>query len=532
VNGNGHAPAPPVVHGEGAVSADPLERLRLARGTGGSNGARRRPAARQRLGLTDARVPESLARRAALARGRVAGPALAAMLAALLFSGPGQAIVLGSLVALLALPLRRFPMPLHLMPATRLTLALAPAAIGCGIFALADVFGPQPFSIGAGEALMCGLIAAEAALLIELFGPRWLRRRPMRIATLGAPQFALALARELLETGIEEATLVGWIDQSDPNSLRDIVLEHRIDLVVRVSGGPRGTRSDRVAGEEGLSVLLDLPVRTVGADQLYEDLFGHVPMGTIDARWYLFLMHPQFNTPRPATDRALELAVAVPLLLLFAPVLGLAALAIKLTDRGPVLYRQTRVGAGGREFEILKLRTMSTGAQRDGARWASANDARVTGVGRLLRRLHLDEIPQLVNVLRGEMTLVGPRPEQPAMVSELERTFPHYRRRHLIKPGVTGWAQVRCGYAGSTLGTAWKLCHDLYYLKRRSRLVNLMIVLETVVIAGLDSHRPMRAPSSQFLFGADLGIDLSEDARGSLPPELADRGEPLQPVAS
>ena len=141
----------------------------------------------------------------------------------------------------------------------------------------------------------------------------------------------------------------------------------------------------------------------------------------------------------------------------------------------------------------------------------------------MLRRLHVDELPQLFNVLSGEMTLVGPRPEQPQMVSELERTFPHYRRRHLIKPGVTGWAQVRCGYAGSTLGTAWKLCHDLYYLKRRSRLVNLMIVLETLVIAGLDSHRPLRTPSSQFLFGMDLGIDLSEDAAGPLPPELADR---------
>ena len=431
--------------------------------------------------------------------------------------------MLAALVALIALPVRRFPMPLHLMPATRVFLALAPAALGCGIFAVADAIGTQQFSIGAGEALTCGLVAAEIALLLELLGPRWLRRRPIRIATLGASEFAMAFARELRETGIEEATLVGWIDQSDPDALREIVLGHRIDLVVRVSGGPRGVRSDRIASEDGLAVLLDLPVRTIGADQLYEDLFGHVPMGAIDARWYLFLMHPQFNAPRPLGDRAVELGFAVPLLIVLAPVLAIAAAAIKLSDGGPVLYRQTRVGAGGREFDILKLRTMTTDAQTDEARWASAGDARVTRVGRVLRRLHVDELPQLFNVLSGEMTLVGPRPEQPQMVSELERTFPHYRRRHLIKPGVTGWAQVRCGYAGSTLGTAWKLCHDLYYLKRRSRLVNLMIVLETLVIAGLDSHRPLRAPSSQFLFGMDLGIDLSEDAAGPLPPELADR---------
>jgi len=432
-------------------------------------------------------------------------------------------------VGLLALPLRRFPMPLHLMPTTRILLALIPPMFGCGIFALADALGPETLSVGAGEALSAGLIAAGAALLIELVGPRWLRRRPVRIATLGAPGFALALARELRETGVGEAELIGWIDQSDPEGLRDIVLANRVDLVVRVSSGPRGSRSDRVATEEGLSALLDLPVRTIGADQLYEDLFGHVPMGAIDARWYLFLMHPQFKSTRPLGDRAFELALAIPLLAIFAPVLALAAVAIKLTDRGPVFYRQTRVGAAGREFEILKLRTMTTTSERDGAQWSGAGDARVTLAGRFLRRLHLDELPQLANVLRGEMTIVGPRPERPQMVAELERTFPHYRRRHLIKPGVTGWAQVRCGYAGSTLGTAWKLCHDLYYLKHRSRLVNLMIVAETLMIAGLDSHRPLRAPASQFLFGQDLGIDLSHDATGALPPEVEEREADAEP---
>jgi lipopolysaccharide/colanic/teichoic acid biosynthesis glycosyltransferase len=154
---------------------------------------------------------------------------------------------------------------------------------------------------------------------------------------------------------------------------------------------------------------------------------------------------------------------------------------------------------------------MGASAEMNGAEWSGPSDTRVTPVGKVLRRLHIDELPQLINVLRGEMSIVGPRPERPEMVAELERIFPHYRRRHLIKPGVTGWAQVRCGYAGSTLGTAWKLCHDLYYLKRRSRLVNFMIVLETLRIAGLDSHRPLRVPPSQLLFGQDLGLDVSED---------------------
>lgn len=481
------------------------------------------PADRRRaLGLSSPRTPESIDRAATVGRARVLVPALGALLAGALTAGVGQALLLATAVALVAAPLRRFPFPRHLMPATRILLALAPPALGCGVFVLADLMGPETFSISSSAAVVTALIAAEAAMLVELVAPRWLAARPMRIATLGAPDFALALDRELAETGITQAELLGWIDQSGPDTLRDVVLAHQIDLVVRVSGS-RGLRSGRLGAEDGFEELLDLPVRTIGADQLYENLFGHVPMGTIDARWFFYLLHPEFNSTRPLIDRLFELAIAGPILVGVSPFLALSALAIKAGDGGPVFYRQTRIGAGGRPFQILKLRTMSITAERDGAAWSCAADTRVTPVGRVLRRLHLDELPQLINVLRGEMTMVGPRPEQPAMVAELERVFPHYSRRHLIKPGVTGWAQVRCGYAGSTLGTAWKLCHDLYYLKRRSRLVNLMVVIETLMIAGLDSHRPLRVPASQFLSGQDLGLDISVDAKEPLPAELAGR---------
>jgi lipopolysaccharide/colanic/teichoic acid biosynthesis glycosyltransferase len=416
------------------------------------------PRRRRPLGLSEHRIPRSLARRAAVARARVLLPAVAALIAGTIAAGIGQGLLLGGAVALVAAPLRRFPMPLHLMPTTRILLALIPAMIGCGIFALADLIGPRTFEIGSGPALFAALVTAEVALAIELVAPRWLRQCPMRIATLGSPEFALALEQELHETGVGHAEMIGWIDQSGAGMLRDVVLANRVDLVVRVSG-PRGARSARLPTEDGFESLLDLPVRTIGADQLYEDLFGHVPMGTIDTRWYLYLLHPEFTSTRPLSDRVAELAVAIPVMVVAAPFVALAALAIKLTDRGPVMYRQTRVGAGGTEFEILKLRTMSATAEAAGAEWSGPADARVTRVGRVLRRLHMDELPQLLNVLRGDMTIVGPRPERPEMVADLERAFPHYRRRHLIKPGVTGWAQVRCGYAGSTLGTAWKLCH-------------------------------------------------------------------------
>ncbi len=502
---------------------DRREQLRLGASpdTAGDITARRR-----RLGLSEHLIPRSIARQVALKRARIVLPAMVVFLVGSLSVGIGQGLLLGAAVGLLAAPLRPFPMPLHLMPTTRLVLAMLPPLVGCGIFALADALGPRSFEIGGGHALLAAAIAMVAAVVLELLGPIWLAARPMRIATLGAPDFALALEQELHEVGIPHAQLIGWIDQSSPAPMRDIVVANDIDLVVRVSG-PRGRRSSRLEGGDTFESLLDLPVRTIGADQLYEDLFGHVPMGTIDARWYLYMLHPDFVATRPFSERLLELLLAAPVLVLVSPLLLLAALAIRLTDPGPAIYRQTRVGAGGREFEILKLRTMRASAEQNGAEWSGPSDARVTPVGRILRRLHIDELPQLLNVLRGEMTIVGPRPERPEMVAELERIFPHYRRRHLIKPGVTGWAQVRCGYAGSTLGTAWKLCHDLYYLKRRSWLVNLMIVVETLRIAGLDSHRPLRVPPSQLLFGQDLGLDVSEDVDQELLDGLIDEEELL-----
>ena len=201
--------------------------------------------------------------------------------------------------------------------------------------------------------------------------------------------------------------------------------------------------------------------------------------------------------------RVFDLVLGGLIAVVFLPLMAIAAVAIKLADGGPVLYRQRRLGECGEAFEILKLRTMRVDAERDGPQWSEADDDRVTRVGRLLRRTHLDELPQLWNVLRGEMTLVGPRPERPEMVAELERRFPHYTRRHLVKPGIAGWAALRCGYAGSELGTAWKLCHDLFYIKRRSVLADALILAETAVEVFRDAHRALRAPDERFLIGEE-----------------------------
>jgi lipopolysaccharide/colanic/teichoic acid biosynthesis glycosyltransferase len=291
------------------------------------------------------------------------------------------------------------------------------------------------------------------------------------------------------------------------DGVRAAVTARRIELLVwaREEAGERRGGVDSDPDPDPCALIadacLDLPVRMIEASQLYEELLGHVPLGTIDSAWFRYIMHPRFRPTSPLSKRCSDLAIALPTAILALPLLGVLAIAIKLSDSGPVLYRQRRIGEGGRAFNVLKLRTMVTDAEAAGPQWCAPNDSRVTPLGKVLRRTHLDELPQLWNVLRGEMTLVGPRPERPEIVTELERRFPHYTRRHLVKPGITGWAQLRCGYAGSELGTAWKLCHDLFYVKRRSVLADWLIIVETLFEAGRDAHRALRAPEKRFLVG-------------------------------
>jgi lipopolysaccharide/colanic/teichoic acid biosynthesis glycosyltransferase len=279
------------------------------------------------------------------------------------------------------------------------------------------------------------------------------------------------------------------------------VLDQDIELLVCAPGNDLSEVEERSVFETVADFCLDLPVKMITANQLYEQLLGHVPIGTIDAAWFRYIMHPRFRATAPISKRLFDIAGAIGIGLLFAPAMIAAAIGIKLGDRGPVIYRQRRVGENGKEFEVLKLRTMRVDAEADGLpQWSTGQDARVTRVGGILRRTHIDELPQLWNVVRGDMTLVGPRPERPELLGQIERQFPHYNRRHLVKPGIAGWAQLRCGYAGSDLGTAWKLCHDLYYVKHRSLLGDILILAETALETFRDAHRSLRSPSERFLF--------------------------------
>jgi exopolysaccharide biosynthesis polyprenyl glycosylphosphotransferase len=195
------------------------------------------------------------------------------------------------------------------------------------------------------------------------------------------------------------------------------------------------------------------------------------------------LLSRRWGGAREWAFRVRDLVLAVPALLVLSPVFALVALSIRLDSRGPVFYRQRRLGAGGRPFQVLKFRTMRRDAEVSGPRWASENDPRVTRVGRWLRRWRIDELPQLWNVLVGQMSLVGPRPERAHFSRKLRGDIPMFELRTALRPGLTGWAQVRSSYASGAEEARVKLDHDLYYYTRRSLWFDLAILFETVRVA-------------------------------------------------
>jgi exopolysaccharide biosynthesis polyprenyl glycosylphosphotransferase len=255
--------------------------------------------------------------------------------------------------------------------------------------------------------------------------------------------------------------------------LQRIVLETTPDLVVVATDRGRPEVFAALGGVAGLGF------RVVGLPEFYEHAFGRVPVRRMTDVWFMSILHLYQRSYSDQSKRAFDVCVALLGLLLTAPLFPLIALLVLRTN-GPILYRQTRLGEQGRPFTILKFRTMRTDAETTGAVWAQEGDPRMTGVGRLLRRTRLDEIPQLINVLRGDMSIVGPRPERPEFLNLLEESIPFWSRRHLLRPGITGWAQLRVGYAADAQATEEKLSYDLWYLRHRSLMVDVFICARTL----------------------------------------------------
>lgn len=231
---------------------------------------------------------------------------------------------------------------------------------------------------------------------------------------------------------------------------------------------------------KNLYQCLPLKLNFIDLAQAYEIICEKIPISFVNQIWFLENLREREKGFYDKLKRMIDIVLASLLLFCTSPLWPFIAIAIKLEDRGPIFYSQERIGKEGIPFLLIKFRSMKEGAEKEtGAVWAEKEDTRITNVGRILRRTHLDEIPQMLNVLKGDVSLVGPRPERPEFVAQLEKEVPHYHIRHLIKPGFTGWAQIKFRYGRSVMDSFEKFQYDLYYLKNRSLFLDLRILLKT-----------------------------------------------------
>jgi sugar transferase (PEP-CTERM system associated) len=314
-----------------------------------------------------------------------------------------------------------------------------------------------------------------------------------RLLIVGTSGAAVTLARELFdrrgELGVE---LVGFVDP-DPsrvgtplinpgiigsiNDIPAIVKQHRVDRVVVSLADSRGMLSMDAL----LEMRLHEGVRFDHLASLYEEYTGKIAVENLRPSWFVFSSGFRKGRVLMVAKRTLDLVVATLGLIVLSPIMVMVALAIRITSRGPAVYHQQRVGKDGRLFTIHKFRSMRVDAEAlTGAVWARVGDPRVTPIGRLLRRTRLDELPQLWNVVRGHMSFVGPRPERPEFVDDLATQIPFYGQRHAVRPGVTGWAQVRHRYGNTVEDSLEKLQYDLFYIKHLSIAFDLFVILETM----------------------------------------------------
>ena len=373
----------------------------------------------------------------------------------------------------------------------RLAQALAAAS-----FLLAGLYYALPsLVIGRGVVLI-----AAPILITTIPGWRlifeWLSRnmRPSeRLLLVGTGTAAVDLAREMFdrrhELGVE---IVGFVD-SDPAKVGSRVINPGVvGTIEDIPSIVRARRVDRVVvsladarGKLPVDKLLEMKLDGVSFDHLasvYEQYTGKIAVENLRPSWLIFA--PGFKKSRllSMSKRVLDVAVAAVGVVLALPVMAMIAAAIRLTSNGPILYHQRRVGQHGRIFTVHKFRSMRPDAEAaTGPVWAvKEGDARVTPLGSMLRRTRLDELPQLWNVLRGDMSFVGPRPERPEFVGDLTRQIPYYGQRHVVRPGLTGWAQVRYTYGASVEDALQKLQYDLFYIKNMSIALDVFIIFATI----------------------------------------------------
>lgn len=336
-----------------------------------------------------------------------------------------------------------------------------------------------------------GLIVVRIAMEIMR------RASPLsRVLIVGTGAEAHMIASDLNTPGRTARNVVGLYPTSDVTmgevdagtlhrvfprsaSIADLVARYDIQEIIVAVREQRG-------GGVPMDQLLACRIRGIPVLDLagfYERAKSEVPIDSLKSSWLVY-GHGFVQGPlRTFGKRLFDITSSIVLLTLLSPVMVLTLVAIRLDSRGPIIYRQPRVGLGGRTFQCLKFRSMFADAENDGvARWAVQNDPRVTRIGAFLRKTRIDELPQLLSVLKGEMSLVGPRPERPGFVAQLQEVIPFYDIRHTVKPGVTGWAQVRYHYGATMEDARRKHQFDLYYIKNNSIFLDILVLIETVSV--------------------------------------------------
>jgi len=317
----------------------------------------------------------------------------------------------------------------------------------------------------------------------------------LRILVVGAGLAGRAIVQAIRDNAAFHVQVLGFIDDDlggDVQQVEEIPVLGTYDKLVplvreQLISGIIVAISHDMQKEllQALLVCAEMGVQITSMPIFFEEITGQIPINYITNSWYLLLPleHPALRGVYPFLKRCFDVGVALVGLTLFGALFPFLAVAIYLESRGPIFYLQQRVGQGGKIFWMAKLRTMVPDAEKEGkAVWADKADPRVTGFGRLLRQTMLDELPQLWNVLKGEMSFVGPRPERPDLVAELERQVPFYGLRHAVKPGMAGWALIHTGYSRSLEDALIKQQYDLYYIKHQSLFLDILIILKTIAI--------------------------------------------------
>lgn len=337
--------------------------------------------------------------------------------------------------------------------------------------------------------ILCLLARALFFLVVDI---SQLRRK---VLVLGAGPRALEILNNV-EGGQRQSgcQLIGFVPTA--SSLLSVpaerVLESGLDLLDFCKANQvdevvvaLDERRRNMGGNLPIDSLLDCKlagIDVIDAVGFCEREIGRIELNQLDPSWMLFSEGFRYSGARDFSKRVFDILICVVLLFFAWPFMLLTALAVYLEDGSPVLYRQTRVGLNGRHFDLFKFRSMRTDAEKNGAVWARQNDDRVTRVGAFIRNTRLDELPQIYNVLKGDMSFVGPRPERPEFVGNLSKQVPFYDERHRVKPGLMGWAQLKYPYGASVEDAAQKLRYDLYYTKNHSLLLDILIVIQTVEV--------------------------------------------------